>query len=150
MRPARSPNKLSLDVGVRAGGGSRYTRPRWNRRLLKPAYDDPELFPARFLLLKRGDMLNQDEQARLDRLFDAHRRLRSGWDERQELHSLYLVDNHHGTLQALGSVHRSLRHRPARQVPHGRRHHHRREDQILRRIAHGSPTPTTSPPEDFS
>ena len=38
---------------------------------IKPAFD-PELFRARFLLLKRADTLNDDEQARLDRLFDTH------------------------------------------------------------------------------
>ena len=38
---------------------------------IKPAFD-PALFRARFLLLKRADTLNDDEQARLDRLFDTH------------------------------------------------------------------------------
>jgi transposase len=67
---------------------------------VKPAFD-PELFRARFLLLKRGDTLNNTEQARLDRLFDAHPRLQAGWDALQELHGLYLADDRAGALEAL-------------------------------------------------
>ena len=67
---------------------------------VKPAYD-PELFRARFLLLKRGDTLNEIEQDHLDRLFDAHPRLRAGWDALQELHGLYLADDRAGALKAL-------------------------------------------------
>jgi transposase len=67
---------------------------------VKPAFD-PELFRARFLLLKRGDTLNDDEQARLDALFDAHPRLKAGWDALQELHGLYLADDRDGALAAL-------------------------------------------------
>ena len=67
---------------------------------VKPAFD-PELFRARFLLLKRGDTLNDDEQARLGRLFDTHPRLKAGWDALQELHGLYLADDRNGALQAL-------------------------------------------------
>ncbi len=43
---------------------------------VKPAFD-PELFRARFLLLKRGDTLNDTDQARLDAIFDTHPRLQS-------------------------------------------------------------------------
>ncbi len=67
---------------------------------VKPAFD-PELFGARFLLLKRGDTLNDTEQTRLDRLFDTHPRLKAGWDALQELHGLYLADDRNGALQAL-------------------------------------------------
>jgi transposase len=67
---------------------------------VKPAFD-PELFRARFLLLKRGDTLNDDEQARLDALFNTHPRLKAGWDALQELHGLYLADDRDGALAAL-------------------------------------------------
>jgi len=67
---------------------------------VKPAFD-PELFRARFLLLKRGDTLNHGEQARLDTLFDTHPRLKAGWDALQELHGLYLADDRNGALAAL-------------------------------------------------
>ncbi len=67
---------------------------------VKPAFD-PELFRARFLLLKRGDTLDDREQARLDALFDTHPRLKAGWDALQELHGLNLGDDRNGALQAL-------------------------------------------------
>lgn len=67
---------------------------------VKPAFD-PELFRARFLLLKRGDTLDDAEQARLDRLFNTHPRLEAGWDALQELHGLYLADDRDGALAAL-------------------------------------------------
>jgi len=67
---------------------------------VKPAFD-PELFRARFLLLKRGDTLDDVEQARLDALFDTHPRLKAGWDALQELHGLYLADDRAGALAAL-------------------------------------------------
>ena len=51
----------------------------------KPAFD-PEVFRARFALLRRGDQLNEADRARLDALFDAHPRLKAGWQALQELH----------------------------------------------------------------
>ena len=41
---------------------------------VKPAFD-PEVFRARFALLRRGDTLTDADRARLDKLFDAHPRL---------------------------------------------------------------------------
>jgi transposase len=41
---------------------------------IKPAFD-PEVFRARFLLLRRGDTLDDADQARLDQLFNQHPRL---------------------------------------------------------------------------
>ena len=41
----------------------------------KPAFD-PEVFRARFALLRRGDTLTDADRARLDALFDAHPRLK--------------------------------------------------------------------------
>ena len=54
----------------------------------KPAYQ-PDLFRARFCLLKRTDHLTAADQRRLQRLFDAHPRLKVAWDALQELYGLY-------------------------------------------------------------
>ena len=62
---------------------------------------DPQVFKARFALLRRADTLTDTDRARLDALFDAHPRLRSGWQALQELRGLYDADDHHGALQAL-------------------------------------------------
>ena len=67
----------------------------------KPAFD-PEVFRARFALLRRGDTLTDTDRARLDALFDAHPRLKAGWQALQELHGLYLANDHQGALKALG------------------------------------------------
>ena len=61
----------------------------------------PQVFRARFLLARRGDTLTDTDQARLDKLFDAHPRLKTGWQALQELHGLYLAEDHDGTLEAL-------------------------------------------------
>ena len=65
-----------------------------------PAFD-PDVFRARFLLLRRGDTLNDDDQARLDQLFTKHPRLDMAWRALQELHGLYLADDRDGALDAL-------------------------------------------------
>ncbi len=65
-----------------------------------PAFD-PDLFRARFALLRRADHLNEVDQARLDALFDTHPRLRAGWDALQELYGLYLAEDRAGALAAL-------------------------------------------------
>ena len=67
---------------------------------VKPAFD-PDIFRARFALLRRADHLNEHDQARLDDLFATHPRLRAGWEALQELHGLYLADDHDGALEAL-------------------------------------------------
>ena len=67
----------------------------------KPAFE-PEVFRARFALLRRGDTLTDADRARLDELFDTHPRLKAGWQALQELHGLYLADDHDGALDALG------------------------------------------------
>ena len=56
----------------------------------------PQVFCARFLLARRGDT----DQTRFDQLFEQHPRLKTGWQALQELHGLYLAENHDGTLQA--------------------------------------------------
>ena len=67
---------------------------------VKPAFD-PDVFRARFLLLRRGDTLQQHDQARLDDLFATHPKLQAGWNALQELHGLYQADDHDGALEAL-------------------------------------------------
>ena len=68
---------------------------------VRPAFD-PEVFGARFALLRRGDTLTDADRARLDALFDAHPRLKAGWQALQELHGLYTAGDHQGALEALG------------------------------------------------
>ena len=68
---------------------------------VKPAFD-PEVFRARFALLRRGDTLTDTELARLQALFDAHPRLEAGWKALQELHGLYTAGDQQGALEALG------------------------------------------------
>ena len=68
---------------------------------VKPAFD-PEVFRARFALLRRGDTLTDADRDRLEAIFDAHPRLRSGWQALQELHGLYTAGDHQGALDALG------------------------------------------------
>ncbi|WP_428117123.1 ISL3 family transposase [Candidatus Poriferisodalis sp.] len=65
-----------------------------------PAFD-PEVFRARFLLMRRPDKLDAAEQSRLDALFAAHPRLKAAWDALAELHGLYLADDREGALAAL-------------------------------------------------
>ena len=67
---------------------------------VKPAFE-PDLFRARFALLKRHDHLTRAEQKRLDRLFDDHPRLRIAWDALQEMYGLYEADDIEGAIEAL-------------------------------------------------
>ncbi|WP_420622601.1 ISL3 family transposase [Candidatus Poriferisodalis sp.] len=66
----------------------------------KPAFD-PEVFRARFLLMRRPDQLDASERARLEGLFAAHPRLRLAWDALGELHGLYLAADRKAALEAL-------------------------------------------------
>lgn len=66
----------------------------------KPRFD-PDVFRARFLLMRRPDTLDDAERTRLDRLFVAHPRLRAAWDALGELHGLYLAKDRKGALAAL-------------------------------------------------
>ena len=68
----------------------------------RPPTYEPDLFRARFALLRRADHLSDGHQAHLDRLFDAHPRLRTAWDALQELYGLYEAEDLHGANQALG------------------------------------------------
>jgi transposase len=67
---------------------------------VKPAFD-PQVFRARFLLLRRSDTLEEHDQARLDDLFETQPRLATAWHALQELHGLYLADDHDSALEAL-------------------------------------------------
>ena len=65
-----------------------------------PAFD-PDVFRSRFLLMRRPDKLDAAEQARLDKLFETHPRLRAAWDALGELYQLYLAKDRKGALAAL-------------------------------------------------
>jgi len=62
---------------------------------------DPQVFKARFALLRRAGTLADTDRARLDALFDTHPRLQAAWQALQELRGLYDADDHQGALQAL-------------------------------------------------
>ncbi|WP_419945031.1 ISL3 family transposase [Candidatus Poriferisodalis sp.] len=66
----------------------------------KPAFD-PQVFRARFVLMRRPDTLDGAERARLDALFEDHPRLKAAWDALGELHGLYLAKDREGALEAL-------------------------------------------------
>ena len=68
----------------------------------RPPTYEPDLFRARFTLLRRADHLSDAHQKHLDRLFDAHPRLRTAWDALQELYQLYEAEDLDGANQALG------------------------------------------------
>ena len=68
---------------------------------VKPAFE-PDVFRARFALLRRGDTLTGADRERLRTLFDAHPRLEAGWQALQELHGLYTAGDHNAALDALG------------------------------------------------
>ena len=80
-------------------GTTRDTTPPPDQR--PPTYE-PDLFRARFTLLRRADHLSDAHQAHLDRLFDAHPRLRTAWDALQELYQLYEADDLDQANEALG------------------------------------------------
>ena len=68
----------------------------------RPPTYEPDLFRARFTLLHRADHLSDAHQAHLDRLFDAHPRLRTAWDALQEFYQLYEADDRDQANEALG------------------------------------------------
>ena len=68
----------------------------------RPPTYELDLFRARFTLLRREDHLSDGHQAHLDRLFDAHPRLRTAWDALQELYRLYEAEDLDGANAALG------------------------------------------------
>ena len=68
----------------------------------RPPTYEPEVFRARFTLLRRADHLSDAHQEHLDRLFDAHPRLRTAWEALQELYGIYEADDLDGANEALG------------------------------------------------
>jgi len=68
----------------------------------RPPTYEPDLFRARFTLLRRADHLTEAHQAHLDRLFDAHPRLRTAWEALQELYQIYEADDLEQANEALG------------------------------------------------
>jgi len=50
----------------------------------RPPTHEPDLFRARFALLRRADHLTDAHQMYLGGLFDAHPQLRTAWDALQE------------------------------------------------------------------
>ena len=65
-----------------------------------PAYE-PDLFRARFTLLRRADNLTQAHHKHLDRLFTAHHRLKVASDALQDLYQIYEADDLEGANEAL-------------------------------------------------
>lgn len=61
------------------------------RGVTKPAFD-PQVFRARFALLRRHDTATKVDP-RLVELFETHPRLRIGWQALQELYGIYLADD---------------------------------------------------------
>ena len=67
-----------------------------------PQHTNLTCLRARFTLLRRADHLTDAHQSQLDRIFDAHPRLRTAWDALQELYQLYEAEDLDGANQALG------------------------------------------------
>ncbi len=81
--------------------GLTLVRPNAQRRQppgVKPVFD-PDLFRARFALLRRIDDGEPDPQ--LVDLFEKHPRIGVAWQALQELHGLYTADDRDGALEAL-------------------------------------------------
>ena len=68
----------------------------------RPPTYEPDLFRARFTLLRRADHLSEAHQKHLARLFDVHPRLRTAWTALQELYQLYEAEDLDQANQALG------------------------------------------------
>ncbi len=126
----------------------------------RPQRSSQTCIGARFTLLRRADHLTDGHQKHLDRLFEAHPRLRTGWDALQGLYQLYEAEDLDGANQAVGrfaDLTPQARHREYSEVVDtiiawGEEilayHHSRRATngpierinnllQVLRRVAHG-------------
>ena len=134
----------------------------------RPPTYEPDLFRARFTLLRRADHLTEAHQVHLDRLFDAHPRLRTAWDALQELYQLYEADNLDQADQALGRFadlyatgqipeyhqvvdtiiawgEQILAYHTTRRVSNGPLEGINNLLQVLRRVAHGFTNPDNYP-----
>ena len=67
----------------------------------RPPAFEPDLFRARFTLLRREDHLTDAHRKHLETLFEAYPRLKTAWDALQELYRLYEADDLDGANQAL-------------------------------------------------
>ena len=126
----------------------------------RPPTYEPDLFRARFTLLRRADHLSDAHQEHLDRLFDAHPRLRTAWDALQELYRIYEADDldqanaalgRFADLYATGQIpeyrdivdtiiawgEEILAYHPSRRATNGPLEGTNNLLQILRRVAHG-------------
>ena len=126
----------------------------------RPPTYEPDLFRARFTLLRRADHLTDAHQEHLDRLFDAHPRLRTAWDALQELYRIYEADDldqanaalgRFADLYATGQIpeyrdivdtiiawgEEILAYHPSRRATNGPLEGTNNLLQILRRVAHG-------------
>jgi transposase len=128
---------------------------------VRPAFE-PDLFRARFALLRRADTMSDAERERLEELFARHPRIAVGWRALQELYGLYLADDRGGALAALDrfcdlyatggipefhdvvdtviawSTEILAYHEPrARRISNGRLEGTNNKLQVLRRVAHG-------------
>ncbi len=126
----------------------------------RPPTYEPDLFRARFTLLRRADHLSDAHQEHLDRLFDAHPRLRTAWDALQELYRIYEADDldqanaalgRFADLYATGQIpeyrgivdtiiawgEEILAYHPSRRASNGPLEGINNLLQILRRVAHG-------------
>ena len=139
----------------------RQTQRREPAGFVKPAFE-PDLFRARFALLKRADTLDDSARERLDDLFEKYPKVGLGWHALQELYGLYLADDYDGAMAALkrfvelyatGEIPEFYEvvdtllawsteilnyHEPcARRVSNGRLEGTNNKLQVLRRVAHG-------------
>lgn len=126
-----------------------------------PAFD-PEVFRARFALLRRGDTLSPEAFDRLIPVFEAHPRLAAAWQALQTLHGAYLAENKTQALEAImafcdlaatgtipefdGILHAlrvwgdeiiAFHHPKAKRISNGRLEGTNNKLQVLRRVAHG-------------
>ena len=62
---------------------------------------DPEVFKARFTLMRRVDRLSRAEMAELSALFERHPHLAGAWEMAQRFHRVYEADGYEAAMEAL-------------------------------------------------
>lgn len=63
---------------------------------------DPEVFRARFMLMRRIDRLSRAESAELAALFARHPHLGAAWEMTQRFHRVYEAEGYEAAMEALG------------------------------------------------
>ena len=92
----------------------------------RPPTYEPDLFRARFTLLRRADHLTEAHQAHLDRLFDTHPRLRTARDAHPgALCQIYEAENLDEANAALGRFADLYAGGHTPRIPRGHGHHRR-------------------------